>query len=70
MAPARHHKKLGWLFMGIVGSGCARSGIAGLGLIGSNWWISRGLEGSQGTIMGPHEDLWSFGQLQHWVDQT
>ena len=30
VAPARLREKLGQLFVGIVGSGCARSGIAGL----------------------------------------
>ena len=31
VAPARHREKVGFLFMGIVGSGCARSRIVGLG---------------------------------------
>ena len=69
VAPARHREKLGCLFMGIVGSGCARSRIVGLGLIGSERWISRGLEGSQCRIVRPGEDLWSLGQLRHWADQ-
>ena len=51
VAPARHREKLGCLFMGIVGSGCARSRIVGLGLVGSERWISRGLEGSQCRIV-------------------
>ena len=68
-APARHREKLGRLFMGIVGSGCARSRIVGLGLVGSERGISRGLEGSQGRIVRLREDLWSFGRLRHWVDQ-
>ena len=70
VAPARHREKLGCLFMGIVGSGCARSRIVGLGLIGSERWISRGLEGSQCRIVRLREDLWSFGQLRHWADQV
>ena len=41
VAPARHREKLGFLFMGIVGSGCARSRIVRLGLIWSERWISR-----------------------------
>ena len=49
MAPARHHEKLGQLFMGIVGSGCAHSRIVGLGLVGTERWISRG---STGGITG------------------
>ena len=69
MAPARHREKLGQLFMGFVGSGCACSRIAELGLIGSDRWISRGLEGSQGTIVRLREDFWSFGRLRHWADQ-
>ena len=69
VAPVRHRKKPGCLFMGIVGSGCARSRIVGLGLIGSERWISRGLEGSQGKIVRLREDLWSLGRLRHWVDQ-
>ena len=57
VAPARHREKLGPLLMGIVGSGCARSGTMGLGLVGSERWISRGLEGSQCRIVRLREDL-------------
>ena len=57
MAPTRHHEKLGRLFMGFVGSGCSRSGIVGFGLIGSDRWITRGLEGSQGIIVRSREDI-------------
>ena len=59
MAPARHRDKLGRLFMGIMGSGCSRSRIVGLGSIGTERWISRGLEGSQGRIVRLREELWS-----------
>ena len=69
MAPARHRGKLARLFMGIVGSGCTRSRIVGLGLVGTERWISRGLEGSQDIIVRLREDLCSFGQLRHWADQ-
>ena len=48
-APARHREKLGHLFMVIVGSGCARSRITGLGLVGSDMRVSRGLEGLQAS---------------------
>ena len=67
-APARHREKLGRLFIGIVGSGCARSGVARLGLVGSDWWISRGLEVLQCIIVRLREDFWLFGRLRHWVD--
>ena len=33
VAPARHHEKLGQLFIGIVGSGCTRNRIMRLGLV-------------------------------------
>ena len=59
VAPARHREKLGRLFMGIVGSGCARSRIVGLGLVGTERWISRGLGGSQGRIVGLLPQLWT-----------
>ena len=70
MAPARHREKLGRLFMGIVGSGRARGRIVGLGLVGTERRVPRGLEGSQGRIVRLREDLWSFGQLRHWADQV
>ena len=70
MAPTRHREKLGHLFMGFVGSGCACSQIACLGLIGSDRWVSRGLEGSQSIIVRLCEDIWSFGWLRHWVNQN
>ena len=69
VAPARHREKLGRLFMGIVGSGRARGGIVELGLVGTERWVSRGLEGSQSRIVSLREDLWSIGQLRHWADQ-
>ena len=69
MAPARHREKLRRLFMGIVGSGCARNSIVGLGLVGTERWISRELEGSQGIIVRLREGILSFGQVRHWADQ-
>jgi hypothetical protein len=57
VAPARHREKLGRLSIGFVGSGCARSGIEVFGLVGSDRWISRGLEGLQGIIVRLHEDI-------------
>ena len=56
-APARHREKLGRLSIGIVGSGCARSGVARLGLVGSDRWISRELEGLQRIIVRLREDI-------------
>ena len=56
-APARHREKLGHSFMVIVGSGCARSRIAGLGLVGLDGWVSRGLEGLQCIIVRLCEDI-------------
>ena len=44
MAPERHREKLGRLFIGIVGSGCARGEIVRMGLGGQDWWMPRGLE--------------------------
>ena len=57
VAPTRHREKLGCLFMGFVGSSCACSGIVGFGLIGSDRWITRELEGSQGRIVRSREDI-------------
>ena len=57
MAPTRHCEKLGRLFMGFAGSGCARSGIVGFALIGSDRWITRELEGSQGINVRSREDI-------------
>ena len=56
-APARHREKLERLFIGIVGSGCARSGVARLGLVGSDSWISRELECLQRIIVRLREDI-------------
>ena len=67
-APARRREKLGRLSIGIVGSGCARSGVARLGLVGSDRWISLRLEGLQCIIVRLREDIWLFGRLRHWVD--
>ena len=57
MAQARHREKLGRISIGFVGSGCARSGIEVSGLVGSDRWISRGLEGLQGIIVRLREDI-------------
>ena len=69
-APTRHREKLERLSIGIVGSGRARSRVARLGLVGSDRWISRGLEGLQYIIVRLREDIWLFGRLRHWVDQN
>ena len=57
VALARHREKLGLTSIGFVGSGCARSGIKVLGLVGSDRWISRGLGGLQGIIVRLREDI-------------
>ena len=63
MAQARHHEKLGRISIGFVGSGCVCVRIEVSGLVGSDQWISKGLEGLQGIIVRLHEDIRLFSQL-------